>query len=228
MLDDLVIERKAIKHLYLRINPSSGQICITAPQRMKDTEIARFLQQKQHWIAKKRFQLQQKIQLQPIAKQPLDRLLLWGDDYAVNLVQAHRPCVVTDRDQKRLTLFSPHAADKLMVQAQLNHWLRAELQQQINARLPDLERLSLTRTHACRIKAMKTRWGTCSIRAARIWINAELVQLPKECLDYILLHELVHLHEASHNARFYSLMTKFMPNWKASDDVLNRYILPRC
>ncbi len=226
-MDNLSIERKSIKHLYLRINPTNGHVCVTAPKRMKDTEIAQFLQQKQDWIAKKRQQLRHKIQLEPVSKQSLEQLLLWGRTYRICLESSNSHRIVIDQNNEQVTLYVSNIADKPTIQHQLNQWLREQLQQQIQKRLPDLEALSHVRAKECRIKAMKTRWGTCSIRAARIWINAELVQLPKDCLDYILLHELVHLHEASHNARFHGLMTEFMPNWKAHDDILNRYILPR-
>jgi predicted metal-dependent hydrolase len=64
------------------------------------------------------------------------------------------------------------------------------------------------------IKKMKTRWGSCNTRARRIWMNLSLIRKPQLCLEYVLVHELVHLLEASHNQRFYALMTQYMPNWR--------------
>ena len=69
---------------------------------------------------------------------------------------------------------------------------------------------------------MKTRWGTCNIQKRRIWINLQLVHHPEICLDYILLHELLHLVEKYHNERFYGLMTKFMPEWRKVRALLNQ------
>lgn len=227
LVENLKIERKAIKHLYLRINPTDGQVYVTAPQQMGDHEIAQFLEQKQHWIARKRQQLQDKIQLFPIANHPLDQIRLWGDIYTIICVQAKAHSISVDRVQGRLRIAIPDIEDEQSIRSLLNRWLRNQLHQRISQRLPVFEALSHTCVKEWRIKAMKTRWGTCNFKAGRVWINAELVQLPPECLDYILLHELVHLHEPSHNARFHRLVGEFMPHWRESDALLNRYLLPR-
>ena len=72
------------------------------------------------------------------------------------------------------------------------------------------------------VKKMKTRWGTCSLKARRIWINLELVKRPIKCLEFIVVHEMVHLLERNHNKRFYALMDKFMPDWKVWQNILNK------
>lgn len=225
LVDNLKVERKAIKHLYLRIDPSNGQVCVSAPKRMKDSEIAQFLEQKQHWIERKRKQLQHKVQLNPVSAQNLSKVLLWGQEYRVIFSEAKNTHISICEDNQLHVQMDKK--DDETIQHALNLWLRSQLQQRIHERLAIFEKISQTKAKECRIKAMKTRWGTCSIRAARVWINAELVQLPPICLDYIILHELVHLHEPSHNARFHALMTEFMPNWREPDTLLNRYILPK-
>jgi len=72
------------------------------------------------------------------------------------------------------------------------------------------------------IKKMKTRWGTCSIRAKRIWLNLELAKKPIECLEYVVVHELVHILERKHNERFIALMDKYFPKWRFYKEELNR------
>ena len=74
------------------------------------------------------------------------------------------------------------------------------------------------------VKQMKTRWGTCNIRAKRIWLNLELVKRASHCLEYVVVHELVHLHERLHNARFWGLMDQFMPEWRAYRDELKKSV----
>lgn len=220
-VDNISIERKAIKHLYLRLDPGSGKVCVSAPRHMPDADIAVFLQKKQRWIAQKRQQLQHKIQLLPLAELSADSIRLWGDVYSLKASPEYTEIFV-DKDN-RVCLPDRVMTDKHL----LSQWLRQQLTERIEMRLPVFESLTGTRVSEWRIRAMKTRWGTCNTRAARIWINAELVQLPKECLDYILLHELVHLLEPSHNARFHRLMTEFMPHWPEQDQRLNCYLLPR-
>lgn len=224
-IENLLVERKAIKHLYLRIEQPNGRVRVSAPKRMTDAEIARFLQSKQQWIARKRSQLQQKFQLAD-PEIGATELLLWGQRYPVILrPSSGRTKVVLDRENVVVlggADSSPEQLKKL-----LNNWLRQQLQQRLEGRVPYWEAVSGTRANEVRIKRMKTRWGTCNTRAARIWVNAELVKLPPACLDYIILHELVHLLERLHNRRFHALMEEFMPDWRSTDQVLNRYLLPR-
>lgn len=225
-IENLYIERKAIKHLYLRIDPGNGQVRVSAPNRMKETEIVRFLQQKRDWIARKRQQLQHKVQLSRTLPDSSDRILLWGQPCQL-LLQASSQSGITLNGKQELCVQLEDPANRTSLQQQIDRWLRSQISERIEQRLPVWERISGTRAHEWRIRSMKTRWGSCNIRVARIWINQELVKLPPECLDYILLHELVHLLEASHNARFHHLMSRFMPEWPEIDRQLNQYILPR-
>lgn len=95
---------------------------------------------------------------------------------------------------------------------------------QMKAILPPLfekwEVIIGVKAHEWGVKAMKTRWGSCNTVKKRIWINLHLIHKPRVCLEYVLVHELVHLLEASHNKRFYALMTEFMPDWKAHRQLL--------
>lgn len=101
---------------------------------------------------------------------------------------------------------------------QKTHTLTDEHREQMKALLPPLfekwEAIIDVKANAWGIKAMKTRWGSCNTIKKRIWINLHLIHKPRICLEYVLVHELVHLLEPSHNKRFYALMTEFMPEWK--------------
>ena len=72
---------------------------------------------------------------------------------------------------------------------------------------------------------MKTRWGTCNTQAKRIWLNLELIKQPQHCLEYVIVHELVHLLERQHNARFWNFVSQFMPEWKQHQAELDRSFL---
>lgn len=224
-VENLVVERKAIKHLYLRIEQPGGRVRVSAPRRMTDAEIARFLQSKQQWIARKRSQLEQKSQLSD-SDIGATEVLLWGRHYPLVLQpNPGRARVLFDQD--KIVVVGGADSSPEQLQALLANWLRQQLQLRLEERVPYWEAVSGTRANEVRIKRMKTRWGTCNIRAARIWVNAELVKLPPACLDYIILHELVHLLERLHNRRFHALMEQYMPDWRRTDQVLNRYLLPR-
>ncbi|QEW06725.1 M48 family metallopeptidase [Nitrincola iocasae] len=224
-IENLLVERKAIKHLYLRIEQPSGRVRVSAPKRMSDADIARFLQSKRQWIARKRSQLQQKSQLvNPDIS--ATEVLLWGQHYPL-VLQPYSGRAKVLFDQEKIVVLGGASSRPEQLQTLLDNWLRQQLQQRLQERVPYWEAVSGTRANEVRIKRMKTRWGTCNIRAARIWVNAELVKLPPACLDYIILHELVHLLERLHNRRFHALVEQFMPDWRSTDTLLNRYLLPR-
>jgi len=99
---------------------------------------------------------------------------------------------------------------------------RSRLKEMIPELLEKWERIIGVQTAAWDVKRMKTKWGTCNVEARRIWLNLELVKKQIHCLEYIIVHELVHLLERNHNDRFTALMDKFMPLWPAYRDELNR------
>ncbi|MDI1351398.1 MAG: SprT family zinc-dependent metalloprotease, partial [bacterium] len=111
-------------------------------------------------------------------------------------------------------LYVTHHATQAQKQLIIDRWYRHEM----SLLLPDLfqhwEKIIGVRVAQWGIKKMKTRWGSCNTRAHRIWLNLNLIQKNSVCLEYVLVHELVHLLEASHNQRFYNLMTRFMPQWR--------------
>ncbi|MCB1767209.1 MAG: M48 family metallopeptidase [Candidatus Competibacteraceae bacterium] len=118
-------------------------------------------------------------------------------------------------------LTTPHT-DREARAAILQDWYRQTLQAQLPALLAEWEpRVGVTVAEA-RIRRMKTRWGSCNIPARRIWLNLELAKKPPAGLEYVLVHELVHLHERTHNARFQAFMDALLPNWRLRRDLLNQ------
>ena len=104
----------------------------------------------------------------------------------------------------------------------MNEWYRREIKKVIPDLLEKWEKITGVSASQWRVKLMKTRWGTCNIKAKRIWFNLELAKKPVLCLEYIIVHELVHLLERHHNENFLRLMEKFMPQWKKYKEELNR------
>ena len=103
----------------------------------------------------------------------------------------------------------------------LQAWYRQKLKRRIAPLLEKWQKLMGVQAAECRIKRMKTKWGTCSSEAARIWLNLELAKKPLPCIEYVLVHELAHLIERHHNDRFISLMEKHLPRWRALRRLLN-------
>jgi predicted metal-dependent hydrolase len=106
--------------------------------------------------------------------------------------------------------------------AVLQNWYRTQLKAQLPALVDKWEPIVGVRVADTRIKRMKTRWGSCRVESRRIWLNLELAKKPVACLEYILVHEMIHLLERHHTDRFRELMDRFMPNWRIYRDELNR------
>ena len=111
-------------------------------------------------------------------------------------------------------------------EAVLHEWYRGQLRDRLPVLIEKWEPRVGIQVAGVRIKRMKTRWGTCNSEARRIWLNLELIKKSTSCLEFILIHEMVHLIERSHNEQFRGLMGTLMPQWRAHRDHLNRAPLP--
>lgn len=214
-LDDLVIHvtRKAIKHMYVRIKAPDGQVCVTIPQRANLEVIKRQLEVKLEWIRSRRMlQIVKAQQLTPTAASG-EYVPYLGKNYTLNVQPHGRLHTITIADDiMYLSASHDMSADKIHLL--INHWYR----QQLQSVLPDLiakwQSIVGVRISTIALRFMKTRWGSCNTRTGRICLNLNLIKKPLECLEYVIVHEMVHLHEASHNKRFYRLMNQFMPGWQ--------------
>ncbi|MCD6201832.1 MAG: M48 family metallopeptidase, partial [Bacteroidales bacterium] len=137
---------------------------------------------------------------------------------------------VIEKDEKPQVVLS-HSKIELHVrpgtstekrQEVLDDWYRKELKKVIPGMIRKWEKKMGVTVNEFGVKKMRTRWGTCNPEAKRIWLNLELAKKPPECLEYIVVHEMVHLLERSHNERFIKYMNEFMPKWKFFRDELNR------
>ena len=118
--------------------------------------------------------------------------------------------------------FNIHTGSTIHQRVQvLKEWHRQQLKNKIPALLHKWEEIMAVKADSWSIRQMRTKWGTCNIEAKRIWLNLELSKKPTICLEYIIVHELVHLLERNHNDRFIAYMDQFMPNWNLVRDQLN-------
>ena len=107
-------------------------------------------------------------------------------------------------------------------EAILDEWYRQRLKDIIPSLIAQYEKTMKVQLSEFGIKKMKTRWGTCNIQANRIWLNLELAKKPKECVEYVVVHEMVHMLERQHNERFIALIDKYLPKWRFYKEELNR------
>jgi len=212
-LDDISIHivRKRIKNMYLRVNTSTGEVSVTAPLKMPLQAIQAHLEFKRAWIHSSRARVLSRVPSPPLKMEHGETHHFLGKPYAL-VVQpnAQLKGIVIDGEFLHGFLDS-HTLDER--KKRLHAWYKEQMQQLIPDLIQKWEPIIGVNVHAWGIKSMKTRWGSCNVVAHRIWLNLNLVQKPLVCLEYVLVHEMVHLLEANHSKRFYALMTRFMPQW---------------
>lgn len=220
---EFVLHKKRIKNLYIRIKPD-GKAYVSVPKRLTQAELNKALMIHLPWAKAQLAKLQIIVDKEANQFQTGETHYLWGKPYTLEIKLTHQKPMVQCQEDKLILLikdnFSTEQREKL-----LEDYYRAEL----NAVIPELiqhwENTMGVKASEWRLKKMKTRWGTCNTRAKRIWLNVELAKYPFECFEYVLVHELVHLLERSHNARFKAFMSEFLPDWPTRKKVLNQLAL---
>ncbi|MGA0588159.1 M48 family metallopeptidase [Dyella sp. KRB-257] len=215
------VVRKDIKNVHLGVYPPAGKVRIAAPAWMELDTIRLFAIDKLAWI--KQQQRKMRAQERETPREYLEREshYVWGRRYLLNVVeQDARPSVDLTHRYLRLQLRPDADIDKR--EHLLADWYRDQLKQAVPALLAKWQPLIGVRAERFYVQRMKTKWGSCNAVARTIRLNTELAKKPPECLEYIVVHELVHLREPTHNDRFVAWMNKLMPHWHDCRDMLNR------
>ncbi|MDO6462077.1 SprT family zinc-dependent metalloprotease [Granulosicoccaceae sp. 1_MG-2023] len=214
------INRKAIKHLHISVLPPDGRVRISAPETMSDTAIRMAVISRIPWIRK---------QQSDFARQPRqsDREMvsgeshyLWGRRYRLDVIERPGRHEVS-HGKDRLQLYVGPGTSRDNRAQVLDTFYRQALKARVAELLPVWQQRADVDVAAWGVKRMKTKWGSCNTQARRIWLNLELAKKPPECLEYILVHELVHLLERNHNERFKAHMDRLLPDWRERRTLLN-------
>lgn len=215
-LKDLSIEvkRKPIKTLRLSVRPPDGEVCVSVPLHVPRVLVEEFVTTKIEWIQKQRDRMRS-------MKRSEERhswvsgevLFLLGKPFLME-VRENAPQNMVTRIENKVFLQIRETASLEDRSRLMKEWYRDILKQEIERLLPKWETITGLHCLVWRTKVMKTRWGSCNPTAARIWLNVKLAEKPLECLEYVLLHELLHLRQRGHGAPFSALMDVYMPNWR--------------
>lgn len=219
------VERKNIKNLHLSVHPPTGRVRIATPLRVNDEAVRLFAISKMGWI--KRHQAHFQAQPRQAAREYIsgESHYYRGDRYLLNVIyQTGTPKVIV-RNKKYIDLYVREGSTLAQRERVMTNWYRRELEKQIAPLAEEWQARIGERANQWQIKQMKTKWGTCNTAARRIWLNLELAKKPEPCLEYVIVHELVHLLERLHNARFMAHMDRFLPHWRTLRDELNQFPL---
>jgi hypothetical protein len=222
-LGDISVEvfLKDIKNVHLSVYPPTGSVRISAPTRMSLDTIRVFAISKLGWIKQQQKKLQDQERETP--REYLDREshYVWGKRYLLSVIEADgRPSV--ELKHSRMVLRIRLGADAIQKQEVLEGWYRKELKTAIPPLIAKWEPLMRVNVKRFYVQRMRTKWGSCSHAQGTIRLNTDLAKKPRECLEYIVVHEMVHLLEPTHNSRFVALMDQLMPKWQYYRQVLNR------
>ena len=222
-LGDIAVDvvRKEIKNVHLSVHPPTGKVRIAAPLRMCLDTIRVFAISKLGWIRQQQRKLQEQERETP--REYLDREshYLWGRRYLLKVIESEQPAMV-EASHSRIFLRVRPGTDHAKRQTIVDGWYREQVKKAAPPLFAKWERLMGVKVERFFVRRMKTKWGSCNSRARTVRLNTDLAKKPRECLEYIVVHEMVHLLEPTHNARFIALMDQFMPKWKSCRQVLNR------
>lgn len=226
IINDIEIEviKKKIKNIRFSVHPPDGRVRLAVPDKMDDAAIKNFALSKLPWIEKQKskFLLQDK-QLENEFISGEEHLFL-GNKYLLNVLDTSGKQYVELDNEKKLYLYVKSNSTIEKREQIMNEWYRGQLKTLIPGYIEKWEPLMGVKVEEWGVKLMKTRWGSCNTKVKRIWINLELAKKNPRCLEYIIVHEMVHLLERGHNAKFYAYMDKFLPNWKNIKAELNGMI----
>lgn len=205
-------------HLY--VYPPEGKVRVSAPKSISDDVIEGFVTAKIGWI---------KVQQKKFKDQPRrierryvsgETIYVWGKQY----------CLLVKHDKKQNSIIL--AGDRAILNVRkgstinnrisfVNEWYREDLKREIERRIGKWENATGLYCDSWQTKNMTTRWGTCNPETKKIWINLQLAKKPYRCLEYIILHELLHLKHRNHGKNFIDAMDNYMPNWRIIKKELN-------
>lgn len=215
------VVRKDIKNIHLAVYPPTGRVRIAAPLRVNEDTIRLFAVTKLGWI--KRYQRKFEAQERQTPREYKNRESHYfqGRRYLLNLIEADSTPKVVLRSKTYIDLYVRPESSTEKCHEILNEWYRQQLKQLIPELIQKWEKIMQVQVNDWQVKQMKTKWGTCNIEKKRIWLNLELAKKPIHCLEYIIVHEMVHLLERHHNDRFLHYINTYLPNWKQLKTELN-------
>lgn len=219
---EMEVVRKAVKHMRVTVYPPGGSVRVSVPLHVGDRAVREAVTRKLGWIREKR---------QLVIDRARDRECelvtgashwVWGRRCRLTVEETAGSTGVTVEESDHLVMQVRPGTSEDRRRAILDDWYRASLKSRVPALIERWEPVIGESIAEWNVKKMKTRWGSCNPRARRIWLGLELAKRSPVCTEYVLVHEMVHLIEASHSRRFYDLMDRFMPDWKAHRSELKR------
>ncbi len=223
-VNGLVVDvvRKNIKNLHLAVYPPNGRIRVAAPMLVDDEAVRLAVIAKLGWIRRQQGKFAKQARQSKREYISGESHYFQGDRYLLNVIYLDERPRVVRRNKSTIDMYVRPRSETWQRERVLLTWYRSQLKEMIPLLIAKWEQIIGVRNTDWGVKQMKTKWGSCNIEAHRIWLNLELAKKPPRCLEYIIVHELVHLLERHHNDRFKALMDQYLPSWQILRDELKR------
>lgn len=222
-LGDIAVRvlRKEIKNIHLSVHPPTGRVTISAPSRMTNDTLRVFALSKLGWIRRQQRKLVEQERESPREFLNRESHYVWGRRYLLTVTESDQPPSLALSHSRMFMRVRP-GTDASKKQDLIDEWYREQIRRAVPPLIAKWERLMDVKVERFFVQRMKTKWGSCNPRARTIRLNTDLAKKPRECLEYLVVHEMVHLLEPTHNARFVALMSQFMPKWEHHRERLNQ------
>ena len=215
------VVKKDIKNVHLSVYPPTGKVRISAPLRMDVETIRVFAVSKLSWIKEQQKKVTEQERESPREYVERESHYVWGKRYLLKIVEEDSPPQIELRHSKMVLKVRPATRTERRREI-LDEWYRGQLRVAVKPLITKWEPVMGVKVNRVFVQRMKTKWGSCSRASGNIRLNTELAKKPSECLEYIVMHEMAHIIEPTHNNRFMDLMDRLMPNWRFYRQQLNR------
>lgn len=218
------VQKKNIKNMHLQVKPPDGRVVISAPLSMNDKAIEMYARTNLSWVKKQMGRFQEQPRSAKRQYVSGETMYIWGKQYFLTFISDARKNsfeIVGNKVFLRMREESSVKQRESYVREQYRRMLKGEIEHL----LPKWEQITGLSCESWQTKYMVTRWGTCNTEKKRLWFNLQLIQKPVECLEYVILHELIHLRERTHNGVFTAYMDLYMQNWREIRKQLNDSML---
>ncbi len=219
------VEWKEIKNVHLTIYPPDARIHVSAPLGMTEEAVRLFLITKMPWIKQRVSQILEQNRQTPREYVSGENHYFKGQRYRLKVIYHNGPPKVEIQGNEYILLYVREGATEERRAEVLREWYRAEFKSMLPSVIEKWEKVLEVKANKWEIKQMKTLWGSCNHRTHNIIFNLELIKKPVHCIEYIVVHELLHIKVRLHSEEYTALLTRYFPNWRALKDELNEFVV---
>lgn len=216
----IAVTRKGIKNVHLSVHPPDGRVTLSAPTRTRPEVVRAYAISKLGWIREQQKKLRNQARETPRAFVERESHYLWGRRYLLTVTEHDtKPSVMVDH--KRIRLCVRPGSNHTKRASIIHEWHKSLLHEIIPPLISKWEHKLGVKVAAYFLQRMKTKWGGCNHQAGHIRLNTELVKKPKDLVEYVIVHEMIHLIEPTHSDRFMAILTDHYPTWREARAELN-------